>query len=165
MHGKNSILVGGGGPAHQFQGTKIGGEETQARNPGRHFAARQKKIITGVGAPLQVKTDGEDQQKIKDNDKPDQPGTGGQAGWLDSFRIHLPVVRIFPMLAKKVLVMKFGRNWNRVRGNGYRVISHPCHRLEDDGIVCGSGGARSPAKGSMARHQHCRTLVCTQLIK
>ena len=50
--GQDAVLIRGGGPAHQFERAQIGGQETEARDPGGHVAAGQEEFLAGVGESL-----------------------------------------------------------------------------------------------------------------
>ncbi len=68
VRGEDAVLIGGAGPAHQFEGAEIRGEETKAGDPGGHFATRHEEVFAGVRALLQIETNSENQDEVKDND-------------------------------------------------------------------------------------------------
>src|SRR6185437_367082 len=59
MGGEDAVFVGGGGPAHQLERAEIGGEEAEAGDPGRHFAASEEEVFAGAGPALEVEADRE----------------------------------------------------------------------------------------------------------
>src|ERR1017187_5883397 len=81
MGGQDAVLVGGAGPAHEFQRTKVGREETQGGDPGGHFAAGEEEIFTRFRVLLQVEADTEDRKKIQNNDGEIDSGECQQMGW------------------------------------------------------------------------------------
>ena len=48
VRGQDAVLIGGRGPAHQFQRAEVGGEEAQPGDPGRHLAAGQEEVLAGL---------------------------------------------------------------------------------------------------------------------
>ena len=66
---ENSVLIGGGRPAHQFDRAEVGGEEAQARNPCGHFAAGHEEVVGGVGVRLQIDADAEHHDEIDHDDQ------------------------------------------------------------------------------------------------
>ena len=68
MRRQDSVLIGGGRPAHQFERAEIRGKEAEAGDPGRHFAAGEEEIFAGIGTALEVKADRQNEHKIKDDD-------------------------------------------------------------------------------------------------
>src|SRR5208337_3352634 len=67
VRGQNAVLIGRAGPAHQFERTQIGGEETQTRDPRGHLPPGHEKVFAGVGPLLQVKPDGQHQYEVKND--------------------------------------------------------------------------------------------------
>ena len=49
VRGEDAVLVGGAGPAHQFERAEVGRDEAEARDPGGHFAAGHEELFAGVG--------------------------------------------------------------------------------------------------------------------
>ena len=79
MRGKDAVLVGGPGPAHQFQRAKIRGDEAKARDPRRHLATREKEFFACVRRSLDVEADEDHQGEI---DHQDQDIGGSEMGQL-----------------------------------------------------------------------------------
>ena len=65
VRGQDAVLIGGGGPAHQFERAEVGGEEAQAGDPGRHLAAGQEEVLAGLGVALQVEADAQDGNEVQ----------------------------------------------------------------------------------------------------
>ena len=68
MGGQDAVLIGGACPAHQFEGTEIGGEEAEAGDPGRHLAPGHEVILAGIGLPLQIEADRQHQREVENYD-------------------------------------------------------------------------------------------------
>ena len=62
---QDSVLIGGGRPAHQFERAEVGREEAEAGNPGRHLAAGHEEVFAGARLAFQVPADGQYQGKIE----------------------------------------------------------------------------------------------------
>ena len=67
--GQDAVLIGGGGPAHQFERAEVGGEEAQPGDPGGHLAAGQEEILAGAGLAFQIKADAEDGNEVDGDDR------------------------------------------------------------------------------------------------
>ena len=78
VRGQDAVLIGGGRPAHQFERAEVGGEEAEARDPGRHLAAGQEEIFAGVGEALQIEADAQHGDEIHDDDREVDRGQGHQ---------------------------------------------------------------------------------------
>ena len=73
---QNAVLIGRCGPAHEFERTQVGGEETKSRDPSCHLASREEEIFAGLGEPLQVEADSEDGHEIQNDDGEVDRGEG-----------------------------------------------------------------------------------------
>ncbi len=49
VRGEDAVLVGGAGPAHEFERSEVGADEAQAGDPGGHLAAGEEELFAGVG--------------------------------------------------------------------------------------------------------------------
>ena len=76
---EHAVLVGHGRPAHRLQRTKIGRDEAQAGNPGRHLAARHEEILAGGGVLLEIKPYAEAEGEVDGNDEVINRGQRQQA--------------------------------------------------------------------------------------
>ena len=98
VHRQNAVLIGRRGPAHEFERTQVGGEETEAGHPSRHLASREEEIFAGLSEPLEVEADSEDGHEIQDDDgevdrgKGHQPGLEQQSRENCCNRLHLHIV-------------------------------------------------------------------------
>ena len=65
VRGEDAVLVGGAGPAHQFQRAQVGRNKAQARDPGGHFAPGHEELFAGVRAALEVEADPDDHARSR----------------------------------------------------------------------------------------------------
>ena len=65
VRGQDAVLVGRAGPAHQLERAQVGGDEAEARDPGRHLTAGEEEVLAGVGLALGVKADEDHQREVK----------------------------------------------------------------------------------------------------
>ena len=77
MRRQNAVLIGGSGPAHQFQRSQIGRDKAQSGDPGRHLAPGHEELLAGIRGALQVKADEDDDAEV---DRDDQDVDGVEAG-------------------------------------------------------------------------------------
>ncbi len=89
MRGQNAILVGRTSPSHQFKRAQIGGEKTEAGDPGSHFASGHEEIFARIGPAFQIETNGQNQREVKHDDHHIDRGQMHEPGCLEqSDRCH-----------------------------------------------------------------------------
>ncbi len=69
MRGENPVLIGRSGPAHQFEGSKVGGDEAEAGDPGCHFAAGEEEVFRVLGEAFQVESNAQHNNEVQADDK------------------------------------------------------------------------------------------------
>ena len=69
VRGEKSVLIGGCGPAQQFEGAEVGRHETETRNPSRYAASGEEEIRRVPGFLFQIEADPEDHCEVQGDDR------------------------------------------------------------------------------------------------